>query len=308
MSTHRFRATRRQALKAGVGALAASGFAGTVSASTDASCVLIYDDSPGHDYTKTFPVHRKEDAPGCLGCVSDYVRTPGGLDPEQLVEMADEGFEILSHTAHHHPVGSVGLAADVDAGDTELEASFGVHARFAGAPLQVEDDTGASFTATVAPRTDDQDGSVVRLDTPADAAVRVDDDARVRLADDFLHESLAESKAVLEGYDVDVDHFVAPYQIYDEHAATVVADHYDAVGNGVLGSGLNDAPVPYWLDRGTMAEQSKASVRRLARRAAEDDGLLLLGSHSWDERLTQPQIRMIIWAVRAGRAHAEDAR
>ena len=299
MPPRRLRATRRQGLKAGAGALVASGFAGTVSASTDASCVIIYDDSPTHDYTKTFPVHQEEDAPGCLGCVSDYVRTKGALSPDQLVEMADAGFEILSHTAHHHPVGSVGLASDVAPGDTELEATFSVHARFAGAPLRVSDDTGASFTTTVAPRTDDQPSDVVRLDAPADTSVRAAENARVRLADEFLHASLTESKDVLEGYGVDVNHFIAPYQIYDEHAATLVADHYDSVGNGVLGQGLNGSPDPYWLNRATVAEQTKSSVRRFARRAAEDDELLLLGSHSWDERLTQAQIRMVIRAVRA---------
>lgn len=299
MSSPRLSVTHRQALKAGAGALAASGFAGTVSAHTDASCVIIYDDSPTHDYTKTFPVHQEEDAPGCFGCVSDYVRTDGALSPDQMVEMADAGFEILSHTAGHHPVGPVSLVSDVEPGETELAVRFGAHAHVTGAPLHVSDDTGASFTTTIAPRTDDQGEDVVRVDTPADTAVRADKNARIRLTAEFLHESLSESKDALEGYGVDVDYLVAPYQIYDEHAATIAADHYDAVGNGLLGAGLNDDPNPYWLNRTTMTDQTKSSVRRLARRAAEGDELLLFGSHSWDEELTQEQIRMIIRAVRA---------
>ncbi|SEP30400.1 hypothetical protein SAMN04487948_13917, partial [Halogranum amylolyticum] len=94
-------------------------------------CVFIYDDSHKKDLTKTLPVHRELDAPGCLAAVSGYLSPTGDyLAEEDLQEFLDADWEILSHMHYHRPVGQRALTEDVEEGDTELEVVSTFHGRF----------------------------------------------------------------------------------------------------------------------------------------------------------------------------------
>lgn len=295
--------TRRRALRLGAGGVATTGWlVGSAKAATDGKCVVIYDDSPGQDYTKTYPVHREEGAVGCVAAVTSYVRSSGALESDQLIEMADQGWEVLSHTTNHQPLGSISLLEDVEPGQTRIAVSRALHgqSRYEGAPLEFSDDTGAAFVGTAVGASHGSGRSYLELASGADAGLARASNARVRFADDYVLEVMAESKEILEGYGIEVTGLVAPYQIYDERAADLAAERYAAVANGVLGDGINEEIEPYWLNRARVVDKSKRDFERLARHAARNDALFLLGSHSWDDRLTREKIRAMIRGVRSG--------
>lgn len=293
-------ASRRRALKASAGVLSASMSVRLALASADGStgrCVIIYDDSPDDDYMKPFPVHQDEGVPGCIAAVSDYINSPGGLRDDQVVEMADAGWEVLSHTVHHHPLGAVALTENGEAGDTEVVVRYGVHGRFEGAPVRIFDGHGESYVTTVEGVSEQSGPDTITVPDEAPFALDASAGAHIRFTDDYVDETLADSKAVLADYGVSVESIVAPFQVYDSYAAGRCEERYASVANGILGNGLNHDVDPYWLNRTTVVDQTREEVRSLASEAADQGSLLLFGTHSWDEDLTQEQIRMVIRTV-----------
>lgn len=289
-------------LAASAGVLASAGVVGSGVALTPESgggkCVMIYDDCPIEDYQKTFPVHQEKDAPGGIGCVYHYLGMDDSLDVDQMQEMADAGWEVLSHTMNHQPIGWVPVSEDVSAGETEIPVSFAAHGYFRDVPVTLLDDTGTKFSQTLAGGRVQEGQDVLVLDSGAKGSLDASETARVRFTKEYINDFLRNSHQRLEEYGVEVNSVVAPYQIYDQYAAGRVSQYYDACANGILGDGINREIEPYYLDRSTMLGPSLDQIRHRAREVASDDGLYLLGSHSWNEDLTQERIGSIIDVVR----------
>lgn len=71
--------------------------------------VIEYDDSPWTDYALAFPIHQDQDkaVPGNIAAVSNRIDTPGYLTIEQMQEMVDAGWEVVSHSRSHAYLKSV---------------------------------------------------------------------------------------------------------------------------------------------------------------------------------------------------------
>jgi hypothetical protein len=293
--------TRRSALKAGAAVATLSALPPSIRAlSTDGTggkCVFIYDDGHETDLTKTLPVHRELDAPGCIAVVSGYLSPTGNyLAEDELQEFLDEDWEILSHMDYHRPVGQRSLTEDVEEGDTKLEVVSTFHGRFEGDPLEVVDDDGNAIRVTVEDR--DEDDDVIYIKEPASESISASANGRVRFPAEFLREKLRTSKEELQELGVQARGFIAPFGIYDEWAAGLVAEQYEACGNGQFGNGINLDIMPYWVNRTQYADLSAEELDSLAEEAAEEDAILVLGSHSWEENLTESKIREAINAAR----------
>ncbi|SEO47085.1 hypothetical protein SAMN04487948_102574, partial [Halogranum amylolyticum] len=218
------------------------------------------------------------------------------LAEEDLQEFLDADWEILSHMHYHRPVGQRALTEDVEEGDTELEVVSTFHGRFEGDPLEVVDDDGNAIRVTVEGR--DVGDDVIYIKEPASESISADADGRVRFPESFLREKLRTSKEELQELGGQARGFIAPFGVYDEWAADLVSDYYEACGNGRLGTGINVDVEPYWVNRTQYDDLSAEELDSLAEEAAEEDAILVLGSHSWEEDLTESKIREAINAAR----------
>lgn len=209
-------------------ARATNGDSGTV--------VFTYDDGPIEDYTQTFEVHQRYDAPACVAVCPELMRSSDDyLDSAHVGELHEAGWEILSHTLAHRSIGRVALERDAAAGDDRLYVRVHRHGRYDGDPLTVFDGK-RSVTATSAGRGTDEGNAYVELEEGLDESIEADD-GYVRYTEPFLREILAESKARIEAWGVPVTGFVYPYGRYHGVAEDLVPEYYDAVPNHRTGRG-----------------------------------------------------------------------
>ncbi|WP_139246811.1 polysaccharide deacetylase family protein [Halogranum amylolyticum] len=225
---------------------------------------------------------------GYLSPTGDY------LSEDDIQEFLDADWEILSHTDYHRPVGQIPLTDDVEEGDTKLEVRSSFHGRIGGDPLEVVDDDGNAIRVVV----DDRNDGVITLQEPAPGPVSASANGRVRFPAEFTREKLRESKEELQELGGQARGFIAPFGVYDEWAAQLVAEQFEACGNGRFGDGINEDVNPYWLKRIQYEEMSPNELDALAAEAAERNAILILGSHSWDEDLTESEIKNAIQTVR----------
>ncbi|WP_336342965.1 polysaccharide deacetylase family protein [Halalkalicoccus ordinarius] len=262
--------------------------------------VFTYDDGTIEDYEKTFRVHEEYDVPGCvaaspgmLGSSDDWV------DPAQLREMYDAGWEVLSHTIKHRAIGEISVTEDVEAGDTEIAVASNRHGRYAGDPVALLDAEGIVAEAVVAGRNGSGDGQYIELEEPIETDVS-GDDCYVRYTDEFTREILAESKAQLEeivGED-QVTGFVYPYERHDGLAAEIVPEYYETTPRAFTGNGLNPShgSDPFSISReyyeeGRMNEEELATFLDTV---ANEPDFGILASHSSYDTLTEERISTAI--------------
>jgi peptidoglycan/xylan/chitin deacetylase (PgdA/CDA1 family) len=90
--------------------------------------ILSYDDSPLSDYQLILPIHRVLDIPGEIGVNTDRIFEISNNDRHitinQLLELKQAGFEILSHGAGHHPLSKATLLKPVRSGEAELRTNL----------------------------------------------------------------------------------------------------------------------------------------------------------------------------------------
>lgn len=304
------RPTRRSFLRAtGGGAVAAGGSAflsGSATAQKDEDgedgpagyLVITYDDGPIEDYELTFQVHQEFDAPGCVAaCPGLMEESDEWLDPDQLREMYNAGWEVMSHTLDHRALGEVPLTADVVEGDTEIAVDSTVHGRYEGDPIVLFDAEGTETEATVVGRRGSGDEQYLELEEPIDISLSAENGARVRYTDEFTHEILAESKARLEGIvgENQVTGFVYPYERHDGLAAEIVPEYYEATSRAHAGNGLNPTYPgvdPFTLTRNYYEEDrmDEDEIAAFLDQIANEPDFGILGAHSHYETLTEERV------------------
>lgn len=63
--------------------------------------IISYDDGPETDYTVAFKIHKQWRVPAETCVVSERIGKKGSLNVQQLLEMQESGWEIVSHSKNH---------------------------------------------------------------------------------------------------------------------------------------------------------------------------------------------------------------
>lgn len=310
ISGHGVRPTRRSFLRAaGVGAGAVGGSAlfsrpSTAREEPSGYLVFTYDDGTIEDYEKTFRVHQEYDAPACLAASPGRLgSSEDWLDSDQLQEMYDAGWEVMSHTIEHRAIGEIRITEDVQAGDTEVAVAAHRHGRFPGDPIVLLDDDDNAVEAVVAGRGGSGDDQYLELEEPIDASIS-GADCYVRYTDEFTHEILSESKARLEAIvgEGQVTGFVYPYERHDGLASEIVPEYYEATPRAFTGNGLNPTRVsdPFTISREYYEEDrmDEDGLARFLDRVANEPDFGILASHSSYDTLTEERIATAIEMAR----------
>lgn len=310
ISGHGVRPTRRSFLRAaGIGAAAIGSsalFSEPSSAQEEPSGYLVftYDDGTIEDYEKTFRIHREYDAPACLAASPGRLGASNDwLDADQLREMYDAGWEVMSHTIEHRAIGEIRITEDVEVGDTEIAVAAHRHGRYPGDPIALLDADGNVAEAVVVGRGGSGDDQYLELEEPIDADVS-GPDCYVRYTDEFTREILAESKARLEEIvgEGQVTGFVYPYERHDGLAAEIVPEYYETTPRAFMGDGLNPTHVsdPFTISR-QYFEEGRMDEDELAQfldQVANEPDFGILASHSSYDTLTEERIATAIEMAR----------
>lgn len=297
---------RRRALQLlGVGSFSlAATTGGPAAADTSAGKVIfMYDDSVREDYTKTFPVHQDMNSVGCIAAVSGNLGTDGFLTESQLQEIAGAGWEVLSHTTRHRPVGSYDLVRDADVGDTRIFPLTHNHGKIPGDQIRIFNEN-HSEVATVAGygwvSSRDEEDEYISLEEPLQSAFETG--SQVSFTEDIVHSAFADSKVQLESIGITVTNFVYPHGNKSERAREMVPSYYDAVANGQWDDGLNEIQRldPYRLHREYFRTDlmSESELQTYFDRLVQEDVIGILAGHSTREDLTEDRIRLAIQMAR----------
>ncbi|WP_394741117.1 polysaccharide deacetylase family protein [Natronococcus roseus] len=260
--------------------------------------VFTYDDSPIEDYTLTYQVHQEYDVPGCVAACPGWMEDGGGdeyLSPDQLREMHDDGWGVMSHTYYHRALGKIQLTETALEGDDRIYVEANRHADIEEDPLVIFDDENRT-TATVAGGGSDSTGEYVELAEPLEETI--DASGHVRYPEEFMQNILDETDAQLEEWGLTVLGFVYTYTRYHGLIEDLVRDHYEAVANHRFGGGHNEID---GLDPTTMQRMyietdraTEEEIEEFMQTAAEDDVLSIVGGHSQFETITEERLRYTI--------------
>jgi peptidoglycan/xylan/chitin deacetylase (PgdA/CDA1 family) len=261
--------------------------------------IFTYDDSPIEDYTFTYQVHQEYDVPGCIAACPGLMTTDDDyLSPEQLREMYDDGWSVMSHTYYHRALGKIGLTKNATEGDERIYVEENRHADIEGDPLVIFDDE-TSTTASVAGGGSDSAGKYVELAEPL--AEPIDASGYVKYPEAFMQDILDKTDEQLEEWGLTVTGFVYTYTQYHGVVEELVRDHYEAVANHRFGGGHNELA---GLDPTTMQRMyietdraTDADIDEFMETAAEEDVLSIVGAHSQFETTTEKRLRYTIEAA-----------
>ncbi|WP_330631625.1 polysaccharide deacetylase family protein [Halocatena halophila] len=298
--------TRRHALQMlGVGSVGLAAGTGMSAGATDSAgkVVFMYDDGMAKDYTKTFPAHQEMDAVGCIAATPGKLGSSRFLTESQLREIADAGWEILSHTVHHRPVGTFELVRDANAGDKRIFPLVHNHGLISGDRIRIFDENHSEI-ATVADygwvSSRDEEDEYITLEEPLSASFATG--SKVGFTRDILHEAFADSKAQLESMGFAVSNFVYPYGNTSSMSREMVPSYYDAVANGEWGDGLNEIQDlnPHRLHRQYYRtnKMSESELQTYFDRLVRKDAIGILAGHSYQDDLTKDRIQLAIQMAR----------
>lgn len=296
-----------RAIGAGAATVGASSLFGTAGAQDEAGepagyLSIIYDDGPMTDY-EMYQIHREYDATGCSAACPGLINTSDEwLSSGRLLEMADGGWEFMSHTIDHRALGEVPIVEDIEAGDTRIYPDVNIHGRFEGDPIAVFDEE-SEAQATVAGNGEDETGPYIELEAGIDESFDAADTTRVRYTEEFTREILADSKTQLEGYvgEGQVTNFIYPYERDDGLVSELTPEYYVATPTRD-GVGLNPTyqPDPYDLDRRYMEtdHMTEAEIETFLDTVAEEPDYGILAGHSQYDTLPPERVEFVLQQAR----------
>lgn len=266
--------------------------------------VFVYDDGPNEDIEKALPAHQEYDAPATTGIVSEWVGRPQYMDADDLDTLADNGWEIASHTRTHTTVGAFYVVEDLHPSETEVNATGYRHGHHEGRDVQLSDGN-KSVIREVKGLAGDPGDRRVELAEPVGDYFRAED-TEIRYPADTMHEMLGGSKEALEEMGHEVTSLLAPYDVYSGWSDLFVPEYYDAVANVRPGSRINylaDGSFdPYRTRRDYFLEfTSKEAVKSDLDEIAERGHLGVFGAHAMKGDVSEEGIeRTLGWAEERG--------
>lgn len=298
-----------RAVGAGAAAIGASGLvSGAGAAQEDAEDAeddepagylsIVYDDSPAEDY-EMYQVHREYDAPGCTAaCPGLMDSNESWLTTDQLQEMHDFGWEVMSHTVDHRALGEVPIEVDIAEGDDRIYAQTNNQGRFEGDPIVVLGEDGEA-EGTVAGNGEDDTGQYIELEEPIGESFAADGTV-VRYTDEFTEEVLADSQSQLEEMvgEGQVTGFIYPYERDDGFVGEVISDYYDAAPRRDGAGGLNPEhdPDPHGLSRRYMEtdHMDEADIEQFLDNVANEPDYGILAGHSQYETMPPERLEFVL--------------
>lgn len=268
----------------------------------------MYDDSPIEDYTKAFPVHQAENAPACVAAVNRIVSSETGVNPDQLHEMQNAGWEIIAHTVTHRAMGETPFLEPPQPGDTKLRVPYTAHAASTGDPLCISTYTGDTTSTslevvTIADAGTDDASLFITIQDPVQTSFPDDITLHVRFPERILRWELEASRADLKRHGLEIDNFVYPFGSHGPFIDTLVREYYDAVGNwnrDGLNPGDPELLNPYRIGRSYMRTDMHSLDEIAAFLDEVRDGNLLgmIAGHTYFPTIPAERIRSTIRLAR----------
>lgn len=303
------RADRRSFLRVVGAGMAAFGVSGALSGTGAAQdeetgdepagyLSIIYDDGPAEDY-EMYRIHQEYDAPGCTAaCPGLMDSNESWLTTDQLQEMHEFGWEVMSHTIDHRALGEVPVEVAIDEGDDRIYAQTNNQGRFEGDPIVVLGE-GGEAEGTVAGNGEDDTGQYIELEEPIGESFAADGTV-VRYTDEFTEQILADSQTQLEEMvgEGQVTNFIYPYERNEGFAGEVVPEYYDAAPRRDGAGGLNPEhdPDPHGLSREYMEtdRMDEAEIEQFLDNVANEPDYGILAGHSQYETMPAERLEFVL--------------
>lgn len=287
-----------------IGAAGLSGIAGAQESNDEPAgyLSLIYDDGPAADY-EMFHLHQQYGAAGCTAACPGLINSSEDwLSSGRLLEMADNGWEIMSHTVDHRALGDTPIVEDIEAGDTRIYPDVNIHGRFEGDPIAVLDEE-TETEAVVAGNGEDDTGPYIELEEGIDTGFTASSSTRVRYTEEFLREILANSRAQLEEYvgEGQVTNLIYPYERADGLASELAPEYYVATPQrDDIGLNPTHNPDPYSLGRRYMEtdHMDEAEIETFLDTVANEPDYGILAGHSQYDTLPPERVEFVLQQAR----------
>jgi len=224
------------------------------------SAMLTYSFDDGHisTYTLAFPILNQYNQVGTANVVSNWVGLTDRVNPNQLLEMQNAGWEICSHSKTHCHFSEIPQTYndDVLSGWTKTIGTtytYQTNYTYDQLPFVLQDgnileqkNSIEEVDTTPGSYYFDSVNSLVYVHTtngfsPVDHEVRCDS----------VQRELEMSKIELTNMGLNVQNFIVPYSDWSEKRCDLATQYYNSVGDGYHNGYLNDIPPDdfYWLAR-----------------------------------------------------------
>ena len=277
----------------GVGSVSAAGATGQV--------VFIYDDSMKTDYSMAFKVHQQENVPACSAAIAASVvpNRPNAefMGPKKLREMANGGWEIISHSLFHRYWGAQHIQRDLAPDDTKIYLKSQYLGNFKRFKLRVSNGDKKTIVTAMGSGKDDR-GDYVKLKNPIGTAYSVSDGVTVRYPNEQAKDMMSRSKKMLKDKTgATVHNIVWPYGVHCEYVDSLVPKYFNGVGNFHIG-GMNSRENfdPYHTNRAQFSRDAMTDydMSKYFNKVAKGNKLGVLGGHTHYKSFDKDRIRTAI--------------
>ena len=222
--------------------------------------MLTYSFDDGHisTYTLAFPILNQYNQVGTANVVSNWVGLTDRVNPNQLLEMQNAGWEICSHSKTHCHFSEIPQTYndDVLSGWTKTIGTtytYQTNYTYDQLPFVLQDgnileqkNSIEEVDTTPGSYYFDSVNSLVYVHT-TNGSSPVDHEMRC----DSVQRELEMSKIELTNMGLNVQNFIVPYSDWSEKRCDLATQYYNSVGDGYHNGYLNDIPPDdfYWLAR-----------------------------------------------------------
>lgn len=271
---------------------------------TGRNIVLSYDDTPKQDYTKLFELHKALGIPAELGVwlnkLSYYNGVESDLTLDELNEMVEFGFDLVSHTTFHTSLGDASLLIRVNAGDIKIRTNINgtfLHSPNLSNDYIIESDDAAEHVRIESVGSD-ASGSFIKLSKPLQNSYPPY--SKLKVTEEIFEEEVIFSKHELENLGYKINHISYPYGLVSEENINRLEgagfstgrlaipkrnwDNYDYLYFNTLNN-------VYQLNSLDFAYADIDYIESILKKSRNEKNIMLiLFSHSWDNNFTAEKL------------------
>lgn len=261
--------------------------------------VITYDDCPNTDYEVYKNVHKAYSpvVPAELGLNIERC----ALSFEELKERVNDGFEIVNHGLSHNRLEAVSLQKSAKKGTNKIYGWF-AHTFLDNAEILIGDEE-----YKIISHSSDSDGQYFTVDKPLKKDCSVG--TKIRLTGNFLENELFGKVEEIENkLNTKINHFTYPYTVSDERTRSLLKNRYfsSRAYNGwqfdnsknLTNPGFNYFPFnnKFTLNSASFdTNYTNREVEEILKIGSMEGGnMIVLFTHTWDERFSHEKIKFII--------------